>query len=188
MSYQVTVAPSFEPLSIAEVRAHTRLCCNDDDTYVLHLISTARELAESDIGSPLGAQTRDYTFQCFPCALILAPNLLTVESITYIDPDGVTQTLDPTAYQVDTVSQPGKVMHVADTPWPAIAVQTLNPITVTVTAGFASAALVPKGIKHAMLLMIGSWYENREADSFGKQLYPIPLGVKRLLGMYRVFE
>lgn len=143
MTYLVTLAPSFEPLTVAEARAHLRLCCADEDTYLAHLITTAREYVEAIIGGPLGQQTREYLFPCFGCELDLPPNLLTVTSIEYIDTGGNTQTLDPASYHVDTASQPGKVTHVAAIPWPDIAAHTPNPIKVTVIAGYPSADAIP---------------------------------------------
>lgn len=56
------------------------------------------------------------------------------------------------------------------------------------TAGYADAAAVPQGIKQAMLLLVGSWYENREATISGATIAEVPFAVDALIAPYRVIE
>lgn len=89
------------------------------------------------------------------------PPLQSVSSIKYIDTDGVQQTLDPTLYTVDTVSEPARITPAYGTTWPAIRNQ-INAVEVTFVCGYGAAANVPQGIKSWMLMRIGAMYENRE--------------------------
>ncbi|MCA1857450.1 hypothetical protein LE190_16170 [Massilia oculi] len=77
---------------------------------------------EHQLQRALVEQTRCVTLDRFPDAIKLAmPPLLTVESVKYVDVDGVQQTLDPQDYLVDSVSEPGYVMPAPGRSWPTTA-------------------------------------------------------------------
>lgn len=114
------------------------------------------------------------------------PPLQTVDSIKYIDQDGAQQTLAPSAYLVDTISEPARITPAYGTTWPATQ-NRINAVEVAFTAGYGAASVVPEGIKRWMLIRIGSLYENREEVALmnrGK-LEPLPF-VDGLLDPYRV--
>jgi len=90
------------------------------------------------------------------------PPLVSVDSITYIDETGTQQTLDPSAYIVDGMSEPARLVPVPGTSWPATQ-RRVNSISVTFTCGYGNAGTdVPSGIRVWMLMMAGTLYENRE--------------------------
>jgi hypothetical protein len=60
-----------------------------------------------------------------------------VDSVTYVDGSGDTQTLDPSLYESDTISEPGRVCPVWGGSWP-YARQQPNSVQVTFTAGYAT--------------------------------------------------
>lgn len=114
------------------------------------------------------------------------PTLQSVESIKYIDGDGVQQTLDPTQYKVDPASIMGRIVPAYGTSWPATRAE-ISAVEVSFTSGYGAAAAVPRSIKNWMLIMIGTLYENREAVAIlsrGK-VEPLPF-VDRILDPYRV--
>jgi hypothetical protein len=48
---------------------------------------------------------------------------------------------------------------------------------------------VPKPLKQAMLLLIGVWYDNREAIVFGNPIeMPAPASVARLISLYKTWR
>lgn len=88
--------------------------------------------------------------------------LQAVTGITYYDDSNTLQTLAPSAYLVDAVSEPGRVVPAIGTAWPSTANRP-NAVQVTYTAGYgASGAAVPQSILHWILLMTATMYENRE--------------------------
>jgi len=114
------------------------------------------------------------------------PPLQTVDSIKYIDTDGVQQTLSAAQYIVDTVSEPARVTPAYGVTWPSTRNQ-INAVEVVFTCGFGALTEVPEAIKNWMLIRIGSLYENREEVALmnrGK-LEPLPF-VDGLLDPYRV--
>jgi uncharacterized phiE125 gp8 family phage protein len=65
--------------------------------------------------------------------------------------------------------------------------RTLGGVAVEYTAGYGdTAADVPAPLRQAMLLMIGHWYEHREAVITGSISTGLPLAARALLAPYRV--
>lgn len=111
-----------------------------------------------------------------------------VESIKYIDANGVQQTLAPTAYKVDVVSPLGRIVPAYGTTWPA-ARNEINAIEIAFTAGYGDDTKVPSGIKKWMLIRLGTMYENREELAILTRGKVEPLGyVDRLLDNYRLLR
>lgn len=116
------------------------------------------------------------------------PQLQSVESIKYIDTNGVQQTLDPLLYKVDTASKRGRVVPAYGTTWPA-ARNEINAIEVSFTSGYGNAEAVPAGIKKWMLVRLATMYENREELAILARGKVEPLAyVDRLLDDYRIFS
>ena len=84
-----------------------------------------------------------------------------ITSIKYIDANGVQQTLDPSQYKLDNVSEPARIVPAYGVSWPA-ARNEINSVEVTYVAGFGDNTAVPEGIKSWIKIRIGTLYENRE--------------------------
>ena len=79
------------------------------DPLIARFITTARQLAEIELGRYLITQTVDGYFDDFPTGndrRVYLPPLQSVTSITYVDLDGTTQTLANTEYLVNDKSEP----------------------------------------------------------------------------------
>lgn len=159
-----TTAPTAEPLNVSQALAHLRL---DDDAsidYVTALITVARQQVEDRTERTLMPSTWTLKLDAFPAdgaaVELLRPPIVGVTSVAYLDAAGASQTLDPSAYVVDTASEPGRLMPVAGV-WPATQNQ-INAVTIVYTAGYANAAAVPAPVKQWMLLAIGDVYELRQ--------------------------
>lgn len=188
-----TAQPTFEPLSVAEAMAHCRIDTNADDTYVEGLISVAREWCEDSTATCIVTSTWALSMDDWPTTTLSGvdanrivlprPPLQSVSSIQYVDTDGTTQTLSTDVYAVDTSSpyQSRVTLKYAQA-WPSIR-SVANAITITYVAGYTSAANVPPRIKHAMKLLIGHWYENRETSLVGTISKELEFTVGALLGL-----
>ena len=177
----VTNSPTAEPVSLDEAKDHVRPPGDEDDTYIDALIAAARSLCETHTRRAIAVASYRESFGCFPASGVIEisnPPLVSVESVQYVDTDGATQTLSPTQWVADTASEPGRVMRAYGVSWPAIRTSGVaEPVQVNFTAGYVAA---PRAIKQAMLLMIGHWYEHREAVS-EVRLEETPMAVKSLL-------
>ena len=201
------IAPTVEPITVATAKAHCRVdLSNDDDLFGLY-ISAAREYAEKRLNRALISQTWQLSLDTFPWGgyragpgtrnaykfsndywsagmsiLLPRPPLIQVTSITYLDQTGTRQTLDPTQYIVDPASEPARIVPFVGTYWPYLQAYQPSGVQVTYTAGYgAGPSSVPADIQLALLMLVGHYYENREATSQGLPVTNIPLAVDALL-------
>lgn len=187
-----TSSPAEEPLTLGEAKLHLRMDHDADDTLIAGLIAAAREHAEAFCRRPFVTRNYQATFSRFPARaepLVLpVPGVTAVTSVTYADSTNATVTMTAnTDYRLVR----GPTHHVLELPpsvgtWPWTALRG-DAVTVAYTAGYGYANDVPRGIRAAMLLLVGHLYENREAVSkdAGTEL---PLGMQALLFPFRSGE
>lgn len=196
---RLITAPTVEPLSLVEARLHLRLDASGspethpDDALVSSLIKAARQHIDGKDGwlnRALITQTWELVMDKFPSneIRIPLPPLQSVTSIKYDDVDGVEQTIDSSDYIVDSDSEPGWIVPVSDTPWPST-MDTIKAVRIRFVAGYGDeGADVPEPIRAGMLLMIGTWYENRQSVIVGTGATELPMAVDALLATYRVWS
>jgi len=110
-----------------------------------------------------------------------------ITSVKYIDKDDIEQTVAITEYDVDTVSNPARIMPAFGKSWPSDVKSTLNPVYVEYIAGFGDdSADVPYDVKWALFMLTAHFYENREATTDMK-LIETPMGVDSLLARHKVW-
>lgn len=183
-----------EVITLSEARLHLRLDTegsppsHPDDSIVSALIIAARENAESHTGLAIAESSYTLALDAFPIdaiELFLSP-VQSITSVTYVDSGGATQTLTNTKYQLDNYSSPAKLFPLE--PWPATKVKP-NAVLINFIAGFTDGSPnnypLPISLKQAMLIMIGTWYENRESIA-EKETYERPMTATYLLTPHRV--
>lgn len=196
MSLYLVTAPTAEPVSVAEAKLHVRQDDADDDELIRSLIVAAREYTENFTRRALMTQTWDLKLDTFPyCDEIWLPKApaVSVTSITYVDNDGVTQTWSTSAYTTDFPTGPharqGRIVRAYQQTYPQTRM-VVNAVAVRFVCGYGAAAAVPAGIKQAMKLLIGHWYENREAVLTEARMtfpLPTPMAVDSLLWPFKAF-
>jgi len=154
--------PQSRPVSLAEAKASLRLSQSDTthDDNIGDLIDAATEQIEQDTDRAVINQDFDYQLNAFPggrASIVIAPKPASeILAITYLDSDGVEQTLDPATYQLDKGRR--EVYLNSGESWPNTLAQQ-NAVTVSYRAGYgASQSNVPRLIRQAILLMVGSWF------------------------------
>lgn len=211
MAVKVITAPTVEPISLEQAKAHLRVDTTDQDDLIESLITAAREKVEEDTGRALITQTLEIALDYFveppdlryvtlpyltPAKAILLPRppLIALKRISYYDGDGNIILLhdevgSPTMVSdlvVDTYSCPGRLVPVSGGNWPAVQ-DRANAVTIRYTAGYgADGESVPMPIRQAMLLIIGHYHENPSA--VGETLAELPMGVDFLLQRHRVLS
>jgi uncharacterized phiE125 gp8 family phage protein len=192
METTLKTAPAVEPLTVTEVARHVRVDVSDPDenTYLNGLITVAREQAEMITWRKLVTQTWYGYLQDWPSGdYIELPfgSLQTVTAIKYTDEDGDQSTWDSAEYIVGSDYQKGRVTLADGYVWPNDDLYPSNPIEIEFVCGYGLAADVPWKIKHAMKLMIGELYENRETAVVGT-IYTKIDTINNLLSNYRLNE
>ena len=115
-----------------------------------------------------------------------------VSSVTYVDTNGDTQTVDPASYQVDDFSEPGRLLWSRTATCPTVNRDVPNPVRVIYSAGYVDpndtgdGPLCPEPLASAVLLMLGHLYENREVVVIGTITAELPLSVQYLLRPYKL--
>ncbi len=180
-------APAAEPITTAQAKAHLRVDITDDDTYIDTLVAAARAHVENWIGKRLVTQTWDMTRDDFPVGSreIMLPYgpVQSIASITYINTGGQSTVLSPSIYVLDVASFMARVYPDYTLIWPVTRYQR-NAVVIRYVTGYGAYTAVPANIIHAMLLLVGHWYENRElvVDS---RVNVIPQTVDALLSSER---
>lgn len=190
MALTLVTDPAKEPVNIALARSHCRVSDTEDEILIQSLISTAREYCEGYQNRAYITQTFELWLDRWPCSdkiKIPRPPLQAVNSIKYYGTDDTEYTMATADYFVDIKSEPGRVALGYSKTWPTTTLRPTNGVCIEFDAGYGDASDdVPKRVKQAMLLIIGHLYERRE-ESAEKVLSEIPLGVKALLGLDRIY-
>jgi uncharacterized phiE125 gp8 family phage protein len=188
--------PTVEPVTLAEAKAHCRIDTNDDDAYVASLITAAREWCEQYLDRTLVQTQWVMRFDSFPYEIelprppVATAGTATAVTVTYTLGDESTAVLSSSQYRVDRHSTPGVVRQLRSGTWPAN-LDDKNAVTVTWWAGYGSSSSdVPAAIRHAMLMLIAYWYDNRSAVLIGSISKQLEFAVESLLssqkwGSYR---
>ncbi len=186
---RLATAPAVEPITLDEAKEHLRVTGDDEDGYISGLIRAARVMCENQIDRSFITTAWRVTTDQFPCAyeclIMPRPPLIAVQSITYVDTGGVTQTLSNTLYTVDATSEPGRITPGYTLPWP-VARYYQNSVVINYTAGYgAVGSLVPETIRHAIKIMVSHLFELREPVNVGNIVTQIPMSANALLDLER---
>lgn len=193
MGMKIVSAPANAPVTLVEAKAHLRVDFTDDDNLINGLIAAATNHAQKFLGRFLVAQTWDYSLDAFPTKdyiEIPMPPLIEVLSVSYTDESGNEQTLSEDRYAVDEASEPGRLYLPSGVSWPAT-VSELNSLRIRFRAGYITPDSppeddVPWDLKAAILLMVGSLYENRESEVVGAPPFMLPWGAEQLMRQHRI--
>ena len=191
MAIKITVGPSVEPVTLDEAKAQCRVDLSDDDALITALIVAAREYLEGLDWRAWMTQTVEYWLDDWPRNFVIdlpRPPVQSVTSIKYYDIHDAEFTFASTNYFVDTITEPARIGLNWNCNWPPESLRAVNAVCVTYVAGWPAQEYFPQRLKQAMLLLIGHWYENREASTVGAVNRQIELGVKDLLGLDRGFR
>ncbi len=188
MSMVMTAAPAVEPVTLAQVKAHLRVDGTAEDAYIASLIATSRLQIEAALGLSLITQSWRWTIDDWPAGDTLELPIRPVQHITSIEvthATGAATMVSPSSYHLDGRGLPPRI--VLTTLPPPIPDLPADGIAISMIAGFGGAAAdVPEPIRHAVLLLVAHWFENREPTEAGQPTAGIPYAVNSLLMPYRV--
>ena len=190
MGLRRTTDPTVLPLDNEDIEQHIVVAAGEDSALIDTLIAAATSLVEERLHRAIMPQTWDWTLDAFPAERILTvprPALTSVTTLDYIDTAGASQTFASSNYIVDSSGEPGRIALTPTASWPSTQ-DRIAAVTITYVAGYASADVVPDAIKHALRMLVGHWYENREAVLIGTISKEIEFSVDSLLTSFRNLE
>lgn len=189
-----------EPITLEEAKTHLRLVQSPEittfDSTITQLITSARMSVENEIHRPIGLQKFELGLRYFPDSVQFPyPPLIDVLKIAYksvgvwtvIHDTSATPPILSDVFQVDNSGDPGELwMTPGGAGWPSAVVDTGFPVRIQYSAGITT---LPEPLRNAMLLQIGTLFENRESLVLGQdaQAYELTEVVERLTRNY-VFE
>lgn len=183
----LAVAPAEEPITLTEAKLQARVEVSTDDTLITALITAGRELIEEQTWRALITQRWDYYLDVWPAGdtiILPRPPLRSIVTFEYTDQAGATTAISASDYVVDVASEPGRLRLKGTATWPSATLRELNGVHIRFEAGYGAAAAVPTRYKQALKLLVGHWYENREAIlATGAIPKELPFGVKNLLNI-----
>lgn len=191
MQLTLVTPPAKSPLELRDVADHLKITNFDQDRLITSLIEAAREYVDGrdgSLGRALITQTWELALPRFPISEIPIPlpPLQSVTSVKYDDENDVEQTLAASNYQVDTRSRTGRLVLASGGSWPGT-FDNINAVRVLFVAGYGTEPTdVRMPIRQGMLLLIGHWYEHREAVTIAQGGIVLPLAVEALLSPFNI--
>lgn len=177
-----TSAPATHPVTLGEAKLQCRIDHSTDDILITRLIETASEVVQEMTGKALITQSWALKIRT-PGTYVSLPVFpaISLTSVEYIDPDGADQTATLGNFSLYGDEDSAWVEPIEGAVWPTTA-DRLDALTLTFVAGFGTASNVPSNLKHAILMTISHWYEQREtvADS---GLSELPYAATHLIGL-----
>ena len=204
MGYKLITAPTTEPLTLLEAKAHLRVDTVDDDALIGLLITATRQYCEQLTARSLVTQQWSLVLDSFPgggnfadqfgyagilpghAVLLEKGPVQSIDSITYTDMASAAQTMPPTDYIAELSGPLARITPRFGKIWP-IALPQIGSAVVNFTAGYGAAAAVPEGLKAWIKLRLAALYENREEAISGRGIVIAELPfVDSLLDAYRI--
>ena len=184
MNYTQVTAPTTEPISLQEAKDYLRVDSNVEDTLITALIKAARSKVENDTWRKMITQTLLLSMdknEVKKFIGITGSPIQTINYVKYFDINVVQQTLSTGSYQPNLLNEPA-IIEITDMPQMA---DRMNALQIEFVCGYGVAASVPEDLKLAMKLLIGHYYEHREAVTVGN-MKDLPMAYDALIAPYRL--
>ena len=178
--------PAEVPVDLAQLRAHLRLEEGEEDGHLQHCLDVAVAQFDGDdgeLGLALVHQVWQQSFPHVPGAggsveLMLGP-VASVDQIEVYTPAGTWEVVTaPELFEL------GGRFYVQARSWPRPGRCPL-PLKIRFTAGFGTAADVPKPICHAILLFAAHLYQARSPVVMEGKPAEVPLSIAHLVAPYK---
>jgi uncharacterized phiE125 gp8 family phage protein len=175
MSLRIVTAPAAFPVTLAEAKEWCRIDAGDtsQDGVLNLVIAMAVKAAEHITGRAFVERTYELALSQFEATICLPfPPLLEVVSVAYTDINADAQAVDPAIYEVDVISEPGRVQPRWRQFWPIVTGlgYTFNPVRITYRAGYrpmgsptdlTDNSYLPPELRLWMQSRLCSFYDNR---------------------------
>lgn len=184
MTSYLLAGPAVEPVTLAQAKAFLKVDDSTEDALITTLITAARLHVEGVTGKALIAQSWRINLDYWPADRVVklpVRPLISITAITAYDGDGMAHAIAAAQF----FAEPARLLlplNVAGMP----VLREHGGIEVDYVAGFgATAADVPADVVQAMLVLIGYWFEHRDAVIVAGSGAVVPSGFDRLVAAHR---
>lgn len=171
--------PAMEPVTLAEAKLHARIEQDLEDSLLATFIAAARQHGEQLTGRQFVEAEYDLLLSSFPCGNdpveLPKPPLQAVEAVSFVAPDGVTQTMSASDYVVDTSGLLGRIYPADGSVWPATRRQR-NAVIINFRTGWPVVTGVPstpEAIRSWLFCRVTGLYDQRESFA-GRSVSALP--------------
>lgn len=168
------------PLTTQQAKDHLRVTHDYEDALIASLVAVACDAIGEESGRTLASETWEIADTGFS-GLVTLPRspVASLTSVKYYL-DGVLTTDTLANYRLYDGEDRSQVGPLETASWPAGQTRPDGTV-IRFVAGYTT---LPEALRHAVLLMVGHLYQNREA--VGDSLTELPLAVQHLVGLHRV--
>lgn len=160
-------------IPLSTIKSALKIDYADDDADLIRLREAALDLVERKTELILSPKARTLYLASFKDTLLPDHPFNSLTSVQYQDSSNATATMPASDYWVDRTDGPMVKLRFLEAP----AIYEGTAITVTYNAGYS---VVPNEIVHAVIALVGAWYNNPEAfQPIG--LTTVPLSVEYIL-------
>ncbi len=169
--------PATLPVTLPDVKTHLRVDHADDDNLITGYIDAAIDWLDGFDGYlGRGIILQVWALPLFSTDVIVSPAFPDArEFVVQTQSNGTWSAVAGAS----VTPQPDGTIRLSGLP------SDLTGVVLAMKTGWADAAAVPAAIKQAIMLLVGQWYELREAIGTGIGGEP-PYSVRALLAPYRV--
>lgn len=198
MTHRIIAIIGEAPLTLDKARKHLNILpdsnsppSHPDDDVIQDAITDAVAWAENYMLRAITPKRYEVFFDSLPsqsCSphLPFAAPLMELESIHYLDADGVEQSIDINTHVKVHVMSPAAFELKIGQRWPA-SMSGTETVRVTYTAGYSDVTLMPADIMRALKQIMAEFFENRE-DSTMLNQRPVSFSSKNLLQPHRLYH
>ena len=186
-SLKVNTAAAAPVYTTAQMKAYLKVDVDADDTLIDNLIEAATESCQIYTNQYfINTVVTQYSDNWKEFYTLYKSPVSAITHVKYYDSDDAQQTLASSNYILDGTSKPARIGVAVDGSLPNLSTR-INAVEVKYTVGYGTASTdVPEGIRAAIALTCGNWYENRQSIITGRTATELPLSSQYLLNQYKV--
>lgn len=188
-------APVGEAITVGDVKAYLSILDSDaeQDGLIEMLIGAVTDYLDGPsgiLGRVICEQVWTLELASWPVGGLALPiEPLSTVAINYVDAEGDSQTLDAEAYDLEGLGGLGESSARPALSWAEGVVlpelgPALYPVSIALTGGAGTASAVPRGLRTAMIMLAGHWFDNR-GHVVSQTAAEMPLGISALVARYR---
>ena len=186
-SLRVDTAAADPVFTTAQAKEFLKVDVSTDDTLIDNLVAAATESCQIYTNQYfIDTVVTQYSDNWNELYTLYKSPVDSITHVKYYDSDDTQQTLASSNYILDDVSKPARIGLAVDATLPNLS-DRINAVEVKYTVGYGTASTdVPEGIRTAIILTVGNWYENRQSVITGRTATELPLSSQYLLDQYKI--
>jgi len=162
---KVAVPPASETMGLRRAKNYLYVTHNEDDDLITDMIRDSRQYIEDATGYVALTMTIVQYWDGFPAyggpIEVGRRPLQSVDSLSYTGTDGISHTMTPTDYGLDTAGDPPRITLAHSSAWPVAASRPLPVVSAQIVVGNPDVRSVPSNFIRAQLVLMAHWYDKR---------------------------